>query len=126
MCIDWKWFLQIREPTRVCARGPPGAPGPPGPDPLCCRDRWEFMERGTRAGKVPLESAVRDGCLWGVGSLQWFLGVPRVLDVGSPRLQPQTAEVGVQGSCLLLHFRADLSQRKAGDWGLGKPVGRGW
>lgn len=66
---------------------------------------------------------VREGCLWGVGSLQWFLGVPRGLAVGSPRL---TAEVGGQGSCLLLHSRADLSQRKAGDWSLGKPVGREW
>ena len=36
---------------------------------------------------MPLGSGVRDRCLWGAGSLQWFLGVPRVLDVGSPRLQ---------------------------------------
>lgn len=40
---------------------------------------------------MPLESGMREGCLWGVGSLQRFLGVPRVLAVGSPRL---TEEVG--------------------------------
>ena len=43
---------------------------------------------------MPLGSGVRDRCLWGAGSLQWFLGVPRVLDVGSPRLQKWGYRVG--------------------------------
>ena len=126
MCMDWKWFLQIREPTCICARGPPGAPGPLGPDPLCCRDRWEFMERGRRAGEVPLGSGVRDGCLWGAGSLQWFLGVPRVLDVGSPRLQPQTAEVGYRVAAFCFTPEQTFLRGRLVTGAFGKPVGRGW
>lgn len=51
-----------------------------------------------------------------MGSLQRLFGVPRVLAVGSPRL---TGVAGGQGSCLLLHSRADLSQRKAMTGALG-------
>ena len=58
MCMDWKWFLQIREPTRICARVPPGAPAPPGPDSLCCRDRW---------GNSWREGGGQARCPWGVG-----------------------------------------------------------
>lgn len=122
MCMDWKWFLQIREPTRICARVPPGAPAPRALTPCAAAtDGGIHGEREAGRRGAPGE--------WGERQMPLGSGQLAVVSWGAPGAgcgEPQTAEVGVQGSCLLLPSRADLSQRKAGDWGLGKPVGRGW
>ena len=79
MCMDWKRFLQIREPTRVCAQGPPGASRPRALTP---------------------HAAVTDGNSWGEGGGQasclWESGGERGVPLGSG--QPAVVSWGTPGA----------------------------